>query len=57
MTTHCVIANDGYISPPMSAFEAYRYGRRLEELGNYDIHVTTKRKADEYRLRQMGVIV
>ena len=57
MNTHCIIANDGFISQPMSIVEAYRYGRRLEVLGNYDVIVTTTKKAEIYRLRKNGVIV
>ena len=50
--THVVIANKGFISGPMSAFEAYRYGRTLEALGNYDIWVTDVSDAKEIKARK-----
>jgi hypothetical protein len=49
MTTHCVIANNGFISRPMSAFEAYKYGRELDRLGNYDIWVVGVNHAAEFK--------
>lgn len=52
MSTHVVIANKGFISGPMSAFEAYRFGRELEELGNYNIFVTGVEHAAEIKTRR-----
>lgn len=52
MNTHCVIANDGFISRAMSAFEAYKFGRELEQLGNYDIWVTEVGHAAEFKARR-----
>ena len=50
--THVVICNKGFISAPMSAFAAYKYGRELAALGNYDIWVTDVSDAKEIKARK-----
>jgi hypothetical protein len=37
--THKVTCNDGFVSATMSHFEAKKFARLLEKMGNYDIEV------------------
>lgn len=40
MNTHVVIANEGYISEPMSGYRAITYAATFRKLGNYKVWIS-----------------
>lgn len=38
--THVIIANDGFVSGPMSGYRAIMYAVELRRLGNYKVWIT-----------------
>ncbi|GKU76867.1 hypothetical protein [Paenibacillus sp. L3-i20] len=50
--THCVTANEGYLSGSMRKGEARNYRRSLTVLGNYNVKVVAEQSPTAKRLRR-----
>lgn len=56
MNSHCVIANEGFISGSMGKGAARNYRRKLIELGNYNVSVISESSPVAIRMRRKGGI-